>query len=224
MPSIAVIVPTLNEEEAVSRTLAELTGLGAPVLVSDGGSRDRTLDCVRRTGVRVVSGNAGRGPQLNRGAAAVEAEILLFVHADTVLPPNALSLVEEAVAGGTVGGGFAIRFDSSRPIMRLGAWLINQRTRWTRLPLGDQAQFVTREAFDAIDGFREWPILEDIDFIRRLKSQGSIAVIGTPVTTAARRFLTRGILRTIATNWLIWTLYLFGVSPHRLAHLYRQVR
>ncbi len=117
-----------------------------------------------------------------------------------------------------------MRFDSNRPIRRLGARLINLRTRWTRCPLGDQAQFVTRQAFEETGGFRDWPILEDLDFIRRLKRHGEIALIESPVTTSARRFEKRGTVRTVATNWLIWLLYFARVSPHRLARLYRNVR
>ena len=90
--------------------------------------------------------------------------------------------------------------------------------------MGDQAQFATREVFERLGGFRDWPILEDLDFIRRLKRQGRIAVLPGPVTTAARRFLGHGVARTVATNWLIWVLFAFGVSPVRLARLYRHVR
>jgi len=98
------------------------------------------------------------------------------------------------------------------------------RTRLSRLPLGDQAQFVTRKAFQELDGFREWPILEDLDFMRRLKRYGSIAVIRQPVTTSARRYVQNGIFKTIATNWWIWVLYILGVAPDKLARLYREVR
>jgi hypothetical protein len=108
--------------------------------------------------------------------------------------------------------------------LRLGARLINWRTRLTGLPLGDQAQFVRRDVFLAMQGFRDWPILEDLDFALRLKRQGRTVLIGQPVTTAARRFVEQGIVRTVATNWLIWFLFLAGVSPHRLARLYRQIR
>ncbi|MDH3746213.1 MAG: glycosyl transferase, partial [Acidobacteriota bacterium] len=129
-----------------------------------------------------------------------------------------------AIQSGAVGGGFLVVFDTDRWIRRLGARLVNLRTRWTRCPLGDQAQFVTRDAFEALGGFRSWPILEDLDFIRRLKRHGRTALIEKPVTTSARRFEKRGTLRTIATNWLIWLLYFLHVSPHRLACLYRNVR
>ncbi len=102
--------------------------------------------------------------------------------------------------------------------------MITLRTRLTGCPLGDQAQFVRRESFEALDGFREWPILEDLDFVRRLKRSGRIAIIDQPVATSARRFLRRGVLRTSAINYLIWALYFAGVSPQRLGRLYENIR
>jgi hypothetical protein len=117
-----------------------------------------------------------------------------------------------------------VRFDVDRPAQRLGAWLINRRTRLIRLPLGDQAQFATRRTFDDLGGYRDWPILEDVDFARRLRRLGGMALIADPVTTGARRFIEQGAVRTVATNWLIWLLFLVGVSPHRLARFYRKIR
>jgi hypothetical protein len=109
-------------------------------------------------------------------------------------------------------------------VLRLGERLINARTHLTGLPLGDQAQFVTREAFRGLGGYRDWPILEDLDFALRLRRRGRTVLIPSPVTTAARRFVEQGIARTISTNWLIWLLFFCGVSPHRLARLYKHIR
>ena len=125
---------------------------------------------------------------------------------------------------GSVGGGFLVEFASERPIFRLGSWLVNCRTRLTGVPLGDQAQFTTRDAYSALGGFPDWPILEDLDFARRLKRYGRTTLIPTPVRTSPRRQESRGILRNIATNWFIWALFFVGVSPHRLARFYRRAR
>jgi len=220
----AIVVPTLDEEEALARHLPAALAAADDVVVSDGGSRDGTVELARRLGARVVVGPPCRGGQLNRGAAACSAGLLLFLHADTALPPGGLELARAAVAAGAVGGGFRVRFDVDRPAQRLGAGLINLRTRLTRVPLGDQAQFSTAEAFRALGGYRDWPILEDLDFGRRLKRHGRVALVERPVTTAARRFVERGVVATVATNWLIWGLFFAGVSPHRLAGLYRQIR
>jgi rSAM/selenodomain-associated transferase 2 len=221
---IAVIVPTLNEAEALGRLLPAAMAEADEVNISDGGSTDRSVAVARAHGAHVVQGPSGRGGQLNRGAAAAESDILVFLHADSTLPSGGLDAVRQAIGQGYLGGGFRVRFDVDRPLLGLGAYLINLRTLLTRCPLGDQAQFVTRQAFSELGGFRDWPILEDLDLIRRLKRRGRVAVLSLEVTTAARRFVTQGIARTVAINWLIWGLYFLGVSPHRLARLYRHIR
>ena len=221
---VAIVVPSLDEEDALRRTLPAALAAADEVVVSDGGSGDGTVEVARQLGARVVAGPAGRGGQLNRGAAAATADVLIFLHADTTLPPGGVAAVREAVARGAPGGAFLLRFDVDRPAQRLGAWLINRRTRWLGLALGDQAQFASRETFARLGGFRDWPILEDLDFIRRLRRLGGMEVIAAPVTTGARRFVEQGAVRTVTINWLIWLLFFLGVSPHRLARLYRQVR
>jgi rSAM/selenodomain-associated transferase 2 len=221
---VAIVVPSLDEEAALRRTLPAALAAADEVVVSDGGSGDGTVEVARQLGARVVSGPAGRGGQLNRGAAAATADALIFLHADTTLPPCGVAAVRAAIAGGAPGGAFLLRFDVERPVQRLGAWLINRRTRWLGLALGDQAQFVSRETFARLGGFRDWPILEDLDFILRLRRLGGMELIAAPVTTGARRFVEQGAVRTVAINWLIWLLFFLGVSPHRLARLYRQVR
>jgi rSAM/selenodomain-associated transferase 2 len=221
---LAIVVPALNEADTLRRHLPAAFEIADEVVVSDGGSYDRTVDIAWDLGARVVSGPPGRGGQLNRGAAAATADVLLFLHADTLLPAGAREAVLQAVAGGAEGGAFLVRFDVTRPLQRLGARLINLRTRWTRLPLGDQAQFVLRRTFERLGGFMDWPILEDLDFALRLRRTRHLVILDSPVTTAARRFLEQGTLRTVATNWLIWILFLLGVSPHRLARFYRHIR
>jgi rSAM/selenodomain-associated transferase 2 len=227
---LAIVIPTLDEEPSLRRSLSSALDAADEVVISDGGSTDGTLEVARARGVRIISGPPGRGGQLNRGAAAAlegGADVLLFLHADTTLPEEAGRAVRDALAEGAAGGAFLVRFDVDSPEMRLGGWLVNHRTRLTRLPLGDQAQFVTAQAFRELGGYRDWPILEDVDFARRLKrryGRKRLAMIESPVTTAARRFAEQGSFRTVATNWLIWLLYLLGVSPHRLAGLYRHIR
>lgn len=223
-PRLSVVIPTLNEAESLERAIASARAVADEVIVSDGGSTDGSIEIARRAGARVVEGAPGRGAQLNRGGAAASGEVLLFLHADSTLPRDLPTQLDAALAAGCAGGGALIRFDPDGGLLRFGAGWINCRTRLTRLPLGDQAHFVLREAFERLDGYRDWPILEDLDLMRRLKREHRIAVLAGPVVTSARRFVEKGVVRTIAINWTIWTLYLLGVSPHRLARLYRSGR
>jgi rSAM/selenodomain-associated transferase 2 len=223
---VAIVVPTLDESAAVARFLPAALAQCSEVIVSDGGSRDDTTRRAAALGARVITGEPGRGGQLNRGAAAAGRPILLFLHADTLLPEDGVAQVAAAIESGALGGAFCIAFDRDGPLYRFGARMVNRRTRRFHLPLGDQGQFAHRAVFEALGGFRSWPILEDLDFARRLARHAGrrFAVIERPVLTSARRFVERGPVRTVATNWLIWALFFAGVSPHRLARLYRHIR
>jgi len=223
-PSVAVLIPVLDEAEALRRNLPAALAAADEVVVSDGGSRDGSREVARELGARWVAGPPGRGGQLNRAAAASSADTFLFLHADTELPPGGVEAVRRAAADGARGGAFLVRFDAERWVYRLGERVVNVRTRWAKTPLGDQGQFVTRGTFEELGGFREWPILEDLDFARRLRRSGPVTILPLPVTTSARRFEAAGPLRTVLRNWLIWSLFVLGVSPHRLGRLYRQVR
>jgi rSAM/selenodomain-associated transferase 2 len=225
-PTVAILIPTLDEEENLRRNLPAALAAADRVVVSDGGSRDGTVAVARELGAEVVEGPPGRGRQLNLAAKAAGAapDVLVFLHADTTLPEGGVEAIRRVVSEGARHGAFYLRFDSSRRRQRLGAALINLRTRVTRAPLGDQAQWVTRELFREVGGFRDWPILEDLDLARRLKRTGRGALLEGPVVTSARRFERRGTVRTVTVNWLIWLLYFAGVPPRRLARLYRHVR
>lgn len=217
-------MPTIDEEEALRLHLPPVLDLADEIVVTDGGSQDGTVAVARELGAPVVSGPPGRGPQLNRGARETTADILLFLHADTLLPAGAVDAVRVAVDAGRVGGGFLVRFDDPRPIYRFGTRMVNLRTRLIRSPLGDQAQFVTREAFEQLAGFRDWPILEDLDFIRRLKRLGELEILPYQVVTSSRRYVEGGPVKTVVLNWLIWVLYFSGVPPQRLSRLYKTHR
>lgn len=224
---LAIVTPTLNEEPTLRRNLPGMLAQADEVVVSDGGSTDGTIEVARALGARTVSGPACRGAQLNRGAAATDADVLLFLHADTTLPEKAGPSIKRAVAAGAPGGAFLIRFDGDGFVYRLGGGVVNLRTKLAFTPLGDQGQWITREAFRELGGFREWPLLEDLDFARRMRKRWGrrrLAVIEEPVVTSARRFAKQGPARTVAWNWMIWLLFAMGVSPHRLAKLYRHVR
>lgn len=217
---LAVILPTLDEAATIASVVARARLEADEVVVSDGGSRDATRSLAVESGAVVVLSPPGRGAQLRCGVEHSSAEILLFLHADTLLPPGAGPLVRRAIERGAVGGGFAMRWDDPGLLFRVGERWINLRTRLTAAPLGDQAQFATRHAYEAAGGFPDWPLLEDLRFIRRLRRQGRLAMLRPPVVSSARRFRRLGIARALAINWTIFALYALGISPHRLARLY----
>lgn len=227
---VSIVIPALDEERAIAATLERALAQADQVVLSDGGSRDRTVEIAREMGVQVVTGPPGRGRQLNRGAeAALEpdrepGQILLFLHADTLLPAGGVAQVREAIAEGAEGGAFEIRFDGRGWVYRLGERVASLRSRLSRLALGDQAIFVRAARFEHLGGFRPWPLLEDLDFMLRLRPSGRIAILRPPVTTSARRFAARGPLRTVFGNWWIWMQFVRGVPPERLAARYRDVR
>lgn len=242
----AFVVPTLDEEQALPRLLRSVSdAVGryvapdgpnrgqqpsptlARVFVADGGSTDSTRRLAAESGAVVLSTPAGRGLQIRAGVAAAweaGATVAVIAHADTWVPEDLLRHLETAVRAGAVGGGCLLRFEPATGVLRLGAPLVNWRTRCFKVPLGDQLQWVTRPAWEQIGGIEPWPILEDLDLIRRLRRVGQLAILPCAATTDSRRFLRRGPVRTVATNWLIWTLFALGVAPERLRALYRNIR
>lgn len=224
---IAVVIPTLNEETELAGCLEALRGLdGDPeVVVADGGSRDRTREVARAAGARVVESEAGRGRQLAAGVAGTSASTLLFLHADTRLPENALDIVPAVLARpGVCAGAFTLTFDDPRWRFRLAERLVDLRSRRLGRPWGDQALFSRRVTYDAVGGFPPWPILEDVELARRLRCLGRIEVVAARVTTSARRYRAGGLLATAARNQLILALWALGVPAERLVSLYRTVR
>ena len=212
MPVTAVI-PTFNEAERIAATIDAAFAAGvAEVIVCDGGSSDDTVSIARAHGAKIVEGESMRARQLNRGAALASHDMLVFLHADTLLPHGAAEAIEKAQCF----GGFRIEF--IEPGLERVAKRINARTRFTREPWGDQAQFTPRASFT---GYREMPIMEDYELARRMKRAGRTTLLPLAVRTSGRRFLRKGVVRTAIVNWLIILSYHLGVSPERLARWYR---
>jgi len=229
--TISVIIPTLNESTTIARTLTRTVALGFDeIIVSDGGSTDPTVPmvqacCDRVPATRLVTGPAGRARQLNTGARASGGEILLFLHADTELPLNAKTVIEAALADqALVGGRFDVRFDRPSRWGGMISWFMNRRSRMTGIATGDQAIFIRRRVFEQIGGFPDIPLMEDIEFSRRVKRLGPTAPLTETVTTSFRRWEQHGPLRTILLMWTLRFLYWLGVSPVRLNQWYRAVR
>jgi rSAM/selenodomain-associated transferase 2 len=217
---LSIVIPALDEAANLAALLPAL-GAGEPeaeVVVVDGGSRDGTRQVVAaHPRVRWLAAPRGRAAQMNAGARVAGGDVLLFLHADTRLPSGAGAAVRAALADpGVVGGRFDVAFDTTRPIMRVVAWMMNHRSRWTGISTGDQALFVRRDTFEALGGFPAIPLMEDVELTRRLKRRGRLAALRLRVTTSARKWQTEGALRTIVLMWLLRALYAAGVAPARL--------
>jgi hypothetical protein len=221
---LSIIIPTLNEEKKISQVLDHLKVLKhGEVIVADGGSRDRTVSRAEERGAKVACSDPGRGRQLNAGAAQAKGDILLFLHADTLLPEGYTELVRNAMSDPEIiGGAFLIRFQPSSPLLRCTQRTINWRTKVFRLPYGDQALFVRTSVFRQIGGFANIPLMEDVDFVQRLKKYGKLVFIPEPVTTSSRLFIRQGVIRTTLKNKIVFFGYYLGISPERLARMYRR--
>lgn len=223
-PRLSIVIPTFNEERAIGGLLENLQPLGPDeVVVADGQSTDRTV-AIAAPHARTLAAPRGRALQMNAGARATSGEILLFLHADVRLGPGALDAVRLALRDPLVpGGNFDIRYQG-------GDWAAAAFTginRWRRrlgVFYGDSGIFCRREVFEALGGFRPWPILEDYDFARRLRGCGKLALLDEPIWVSDRRWRSAGLLPTMWSWFWVQGLYLAGVSPHRLARLYPAVR
>jgi rSAM/selenodomain-associated transferase 2 len=221
---LSVVVPALDEAANLARLLPDLRRAwpDTEIIVADGGSRDGTPDVVRgQAGVRLLEGARGRARQMNAGARQAGGDVLLFLHADTRLPDGAPGLIAAALADpAVVGGRFDVRFDSRRRVLGMVAWFMNARSRATSICTGDQAIFVRRAAFEAVGGYPDIPLMEDIELCRRLKARGRLAALRARVTTSARKWEREGPLRTIGLMWTLRLLYFCGVAPARLHRWY----
>ncbi len=221
---ISVIIPTLDEAELIGTTLSALDGSdNVEVIVVDGGSIDGTMEVARSFGAQVLDGSRGRGAQMNAGAARASGRVLLFLHADTLLPSGWADRVREAISEPkTVGGAFELRLDTVLPGSRLIERLANLRSRLLQMPYGDQAIFVRADLFRRIGGFPNAPLMEDFDFVRRLRREGNLKIITCSVTTSARRWKRLGVLRATLMNQAVILAHLAGVSPHFTGRFYER--
>ena len=218
--SIAVVVPTLDEESEIEETLRAI-GSRCEVLVVDGGSRDETVRRASAMGARVLRSSPGRARQMNYGASNTDADILVFVHADTHLPLGWDATIVQALGEGAIGGRFDLTLRGSHRFLPVIAGLINFRSRMSRIYTGDQAIFVKRAVFERIGGYEAIELMEDIALSLRLKRAGRIACLRQKVSTSARRWESRGVIRTIALMWWLRFAYFAGVSPATLRRMYR---
>ena len=219
----SAIIPTLNEASAIQRSLRRLHKL-APyeIIVADGGSQDGTPDLARPFAT-VVNGRRGRGTQLNAGAAQATGDVLLFLHADVRLPPDALAAIESALGDpNVVGGHFRVRFGRGPHEVLVAACY--DLLRIGGIVYGDAAIFVRREVFLRMGGYRDYPIMEDVNLVSRLRGLGQVVHLPQVVVPSARRWRSGSRLSAWASWWAVQLLYGLGVSPQWLGRLYRAVR
>ncbi|MFZ5863527.1 MAG: TIGR04283 family arsenosugar biosynthesis glycosyltransferase [Nitrospirota bacterium] len=223
---MSIVIPTLNEEGGIGDTLAAAAATGPDeLIVVDGGSVDHTRAVAIAAGCVVLQAPPGRAVQMNAGAAAATGDVILFLHADTHLPPEALQDLTRAFSDPLVAGGrFDVTLDDPRPIFRVIETLMNLRSRLTRIATGDQAMFVRRSVFETLGGFALIPLMEDIHFSVRLKRRGRVACLHSRVRTSVRRWRRHGVWRTIILMWWLRALYALGVSPDRLVRRYAAIR
>ena len=219
------MVPALNEAAGMRAALAALQPLrarGHEVVVVDGGSTDGTAELAAPLADRVVASARGRAVQQNAGAAAASGDILLFLHADTVLPCDADALVLDGLRrSGRGWGRFDVRLTGRHPLLRVVERMIGLRSRLTGIATGDQAIFVRRDWFRRAGGFPELPLMEDVAITRALKRLGPPLALRAPVTTSSRRWETAGVIRTILLMWRLRWAYFRGADPSELARRYR---
>jgi rSAM/selenodomain-associated transferase 2 len=223
-PRLSIIVPMLDEAPGIAATLRALRPLAAEIIAVDGGSSDDTVAVATLHADRVLVAPRGRARQMNAGAAAATGEVLLFLHADTELPPGGERLVFAAIDEGAVWGRFDVRIAGRSRWLPVVAALMNLRSRLTGIATGDQAIFVRRDAFVAVGGFPEQPLMEDIALSARLGRIGRPACLRARVITSGRRWEAGGVWHTILLMWSLRLRYFLGAPPERLARDYRHAR
>ncbi|MBS1791178.1 MAG: TIGR04283 family arsenosugar biosynthesis glycosyltransferase [Acidobacteria bacterium] len=222
---ISIIIPTLNEEATIRELAESLEWLQGEceVIVADGGSNDATVSLLRQCGLRLVKAARGRGCQMNAGAKLATGDTLLFLHADTRLPENALAMIETSLQDSRVcGGNFSLIFDGKTREARLLTKLY-PLLRWGGMCYGDSVLFIRRSVFERLNGYRDYPIFEDCDLYRRMRRVGKFARLPAAAMTSSRRFEGR-FLRTFALWAAMQMLYWLGVHPNRLARWYKPLR
>ena len=225
-PAFSIIVPVMNEEEGIQSFLQHVKDISAgesvELIIVDADPAGSTINKIRSGETMKLLSPGGRGIQMNRGADVAKGNILLFLHADTFLPENALCYIKNALTDDTcVGGAFDLGIDSERALLRLTAWCASLKHRMTRVPYGDQAIFIRSDFFHDIGGYREVPLFEDVELMKRIKKlKKKITIIRHRTRTSQRKWEKEGALNTILRNWTLQALYLLGASPEFLVKYY----
>ena len=226
MPTLSIVIPALNEADSISATLDAISqsSVHTEVVVVDGGSDDNSAEIARASGARVIASERGRGVQMHAGACATEADVLWFLHADTIVPADGAERIVQALQDrDVVAGNFDVRFDGPGAAARFMTWLYPQLRR-LGLCYGDSAIFVRREAYERVGGFKSFPIFEDLDLLRELRKLGGFVHVPATVVTSSRRFQGGKFVFTFAQWMLMQALFWLRMPPSTLGRLYSPVR
>lgn len=223
---ISIVIPVLYESEIIQTAIAHLHGLGCKknikIIVVDGDSGGSTIRTIDDPAVITATSSKGRARQMNHGASLAAGDIIVFLHADTLLPHDALLKIQSAITQGYAAGAFSLGIQSDRWIFRVTEKYVALRTRFTGIPFGDQAFFIRRDYFHAIGKFADIPIMEDVEFMRRIKKMGQpVYIISDKAMTSPRRWEQEGLIFCTFRNWCLQLLYAMGVRPERLAQWYK---
>ena len=223
----SIIIPVLHESDRINSLIDHIHYLvrdnGHEIIVVDGSPGKDTVGAIRRKGVIKLGTEKGRARQMNAGASRAKGEILIFLHADTELPTRAFARIDSTLKGNRyVAGAFSLGIRSNKNILRSLARLASLRCRITRIPYGDQAIFIRRDYFRKIGSYRELPLMEDVELMRRIKNRGDrICILRDHVMTSARRWEEEGSLFGPVRNTILFTLFILRVSPEKLARFYK---
>jgi rSAM/selenodomain-associated transferase 2 len=221
---LSIIIPALNEAAIIDSTLGALEKIKSEqieIIVVDGGSSDRTVEIARRSADTVLIKPGGRAIQMNFGASQANGTYLLFLHADTVVPPGTIGILQQSSRRNCIWGRFDIRLSGQCRIFRVVEYCMNLRSRLSGIATGDQGIFVERTTFRTMDGYPEIPLMEDIALSRKLKKISQPVCLTQKLTTSSRRWEERGIIRTILLMWWLRFRYFLGADPDKLASWYR---
>lgn len=222
---ISFIIPVLHEQHEINRLLKDIkascAGRAAEIIVIDGGASSDTIDSVIDRDILCLRSPAGRAAQMNKGAAAAKGDILFFVHADTRLPREALKLVESAIAEGYPAGAFSLSISGTNLWLKIVAYAATLRSRFTKVPYGDQAIFIEQSLFSRIGGYKDVPLMEDVELMRSVKKAGGrVRILDEKVETSPRRWEKKGYIKTTVLNNIIRFLYMLGADARVLKDMY----
>jgi rSAM/selenodomain-associated transferase 2 len=218
---ISVIIPVKSEGPEVAAAFSRFCRPPeVELVVADGGIGESVREKLRAAGARVLSGNGSRGSRLARAAAEAGGDILVFLHADSLPPADALTIIRRAIDEGAEGGAFSLAYEASEPSIRWIAWWANRRSRLARLPYGDQGIFCRRDAYLRSGGFRDLPVCDDLDLVLRLRKVGRFVIRPEKTITSPRRYRESGALRQMLRNWKVMAGYFAGVPPETLSRWY----